>query len=103
MDEDSMPRIIDALKETARRISRQLQRSGSAEPHRKRRRALKNHFVFAATISMRLPRSASLQLPRNAPCRFLERIDNSRMLSSSICVSVRWRRAPPLHFPWRRK
>ena len=30
MDEDSMPRIIDALKETARRISRQLQRSGSA-------------------------------------------------------------------------
>src|SRR5438876_1136854 len=30
MDEDGMPRIIDALKETARRISRQLQRSGSA-------------------------------------------------------------------------
>jgi len=30
MDEDSMPRIIDALRETARRISRQLQRSGSA-------------------------------------------------------------------------
>src|SRR5438445_1694449 len=30
MDEDGMPRVIDALKETARRISRQLQRSGSA-------------------------------------------------------------------------
>jgi DNA-binding IclR family transcriptional regulator len=30
MDEDSMPRIIDALKETARRVSRQLQRSGTA-------------------------------------------------------------------------
>src|SRR5881398_33238 len=30
MDEDNMPRIIDALKETARRISRQLQRSGTA-------------------------------------------------------------------------
>src|SRR5207245_8693092 len=30
MDENGMPRIIDALKETARRISRQLQRSGSA-------------------------------------------------------------------------
>ena len=30
MDEDSMPRIIDALKETGRRISRQLQRRGSA-------------------------------------------------------------------------
>ena len=29
-DEASMPRIIDALKETARRVSRQLQRSGTA-------------------------------------------------------------------------
>jgi len=29
-DEANMPRIIDALKETARRISRQLQRSGTA-------------------------------------------------------------------------
>ncbi len=29
MDESNMPRIIEALKETARRISRQLQRSGS--------------------------------------------------------------------------
>ena len=29
-DEDNMPRIIDALKETARRISRQLQRGGTA-------------------------------------------------------------------------
>ncbi len=30
MDESNMPRIIEALKETARRISRQLQRSGAA-------------------------------------------------------------------------
>ncbi len=29
LDEASMPRIIDALKETARRISRQLQKSGA--------------------------------------------------------------------------
>jgi DNA-binding IclR family transcriptional regulator len=29
-DEVNMPRIIDALKETARRISRQLQKSGAA-------------------------------------------------------------------------
>ena len=29
MDESNMPRIIEALKETARRISRQLQRSGA--------------------------------------------------------------------------
>jgi DNA-binding IclR family transcriptional regulator len=28
--EDSMPRIVEALKDTARRISRQLQRSGVA-------------------------------------------------------------------------
>ena len=30
MDEETMPRMIEALKETARRISRQLQRSGAA-------------------------------------------------------------------------
>ncbi len=30
MDESNMPKIIEALKETARRISRQLQRSGAA-------------------------------------------------------------------------
>jgi IclR family acetate operon transcriptional repressor len=30
MDEASMPKIIDALKETARRVSRQLRRSGAA-------------------------------------------------------------------------
>jgi DNA-binding IclR family transcriptional regulator len=30
MDEDNMVKIIDALKETARRISRQLSRSGAA-------------------------------------------------------------------------
>jgi DNA-binding IclR family transcriptional regulator len=29
-DEANMPRIIEALKETARRISRQLQKSGAA-------------------------------------------------------------------------
>lgn len=32
MDEENMPRIIEALKETARRISRQLQRSGASAP-----------------------------------------------------------------------
>jgi IclR family acetate operon transcriptional repressor len=30
MDESSMPKIIEALKETARRVSRQLLRSGAA-------------------------------------------------------------------------
>jgi IclR family acetate operon transcriptional repressor len=30
MDEASMPKIIEALKETARRVSRQLLRSGAA-------------------------------------------------------------------------
>jgi IclR family acetate operon transcriptional repressor len=32
MDEASLPKIIDALKETARRISRQTQRSGAVGP-----------------------------------------------------------------------
>src|SRR4029077_2198659 len=30
MDEDNMPRIIEGLKETARRVSRQLLRSGAS-------------------------------------------------------------------------
>jgi hypothetical protein len=30
MDEENMVKIVDALKETARRISRQLQRGGAA-------------------------------------------------------------------------
>jgi DNA-binding IclR family transcriptional regulator len=32
VDEASMPRIIEALKDTARRISRQLHRNGVAGP-----------------------------------------------------------------------
>jgi len=38
-DEANMPRIVEALKETARRISRQLQKSGATGPPSKRPRA----------------------------------------------------------------